>query len=151
MGPDAAAKHLPGERGDAWGWLVVDTDEDVAGAYAGAMAWGERWNPLSPEAGDRLDPPDAVGWDVETALPIEVHGRKDAGGDGRNCEYDSQNASLGGVFHENPTTWNNISTSRTKRFSPLCTISKSFAVPESTKNHNLFRNSRSYSKLTLLM
>src|ERR1700722_12355094 len=57
VGPDAAAKHLPGEGGDAGGRLVVDTDEDIAGAYAGAMAWGDRWNALSPEAGGCLNPP----------------------------------------------------------------------------------------------
>ena len=146
MGPDAAAKHLPGERGNTRGRLVVNADENVAGTYAGPMARGDRWNTFGPEPGGRLDPPDPISRDVESALPIEVHGRENTGGDGRYGENDCQNASLGGVVHENLTVWNIISTLRTKRFRPSCTTGKAFCRSQPTKNHNLFRNSRGYLK-----
>ncbi len=103
VGPDAAAKHLANQGGDARGGLVIDADEDVAGSNAGSMAGRVCGDALGTEAAGCFDPPDAVGRNIEAALAIEVHGRKDAGGDGRHSEHDSQNASLGGVLHQNYT------------------------------------------------
>ena len=143
MGPDTAAKHLADQRGDARGRLVVNTDEDVAGSDARAMTRREYGNALCPESGGGFDPPDSVGRDVEAALPVEVHGRKDAGGDSCYCEYDSQNPGLGGVVHEKNRrsgTWS--AHQGPNRFRPRCTTREAFAVSEPTKNHNLLRNSR---------
>lgn len=143
MGPDTATKHLPDQRGDAWGRLVVNTDEDVAGSDTSAVAWGEYRNALCAESPGGFDPPDSVGWNVEAALPVEVHGRKYAGGDGCYCEYDSQNPGLGRVVHEKNRrsgTWS--AHQGPNRIRPRCTTGEAFAVSEPTENHNLFRNSR---------
>jgi len=143
VSPDAAAKHLSDQRGDAWRRLIVNTDEDVAGSDSGAMARGEYRNSLCTEPGCSFDPPDSVGWNIEAALPVEVHGRKNAGGDSCYSEYDSQNPGLGRVVHERNRqsgTWS--AHQGPNQFRPRCTIREAFAVPSPTKNHNLFRNTR---------
>ena len=83
--PDAAAKHLPRERGDAGSRLFVNGDEYIPRANTGAVAGREGWNSLGPETGGGLDPPDSIGWNVEAALPIKVQCCKDTGGNRRDC------------------------------------------------------------------
>ena len=76
--PDAATEGFANEWGEAVGWPVIDSDEDVAFADAGALAGGVERNMFRSEAALSFNPPDAVGRDVEATLALEVHRSKHA-------------------------------------------------------------------------
>ena len=99
VGPDAVVVDHVLERGEARRGMVVDGDEDVALADAGALAGGVGGDAVGAQAALGFDPPDAVGGDVEVVLVGEVNAGEDADRKGRDCEGNGQNSSLEGGFH----------------------------------------------------
>ena len=100
--PDAAVEHLADEGGQARGGVVVDAEEDVAGANARAVARGVERDALCLKAAGGLDPPDAVGGDVVASLSLEIDRGEHAGSQRRDGERYSQDARLRGVIHDDP-------------------------------------------------
>ncbi len=99
VGPDAVVIDDVLEGRDARGGVVVDGDEDVSLADAGALAGGVGGDAGGAEAVLGLDPTDAVGGDVEVVLVGEIDAGEDTDRKGGDCEGNGQNTSLEGSFH----------------------------------------------------
>src|ERR1700750_1465842 len=61
MRPDAAAKHLTPQRGNARSRLLIDAQQNVSRSYSCTMSGGSQWNPFPLQAAIRFTPPDTIG------------------------------------------------------------------------------------------